>query len=247
MSLFQAIILGLIQGLTEFFPISSSAHLHLAKSLMHIQDKEPYFDLVCHMGTLLALCLYLRSEIWNILKDRSKWGIYFLALIPLVPAYFFLKPLRTWASQDQYLGYSLLITSALLFLATRTYAARQKWKSVLCIGVMQTMALVPGISRSGSTISAARFCGWDWKAAAQFSFLLSVPTILGGEILESVKLLKIPPSPITLPCYFAGFLSAFFLGSFAVKLVFWIYEKERIQPFAWYCFALGVITWAFYG
>src|SRR5207237_9932415 len=104
--------------------------------------KESFFELVCHMGTLLALCWFLRREIGNLLLERKKWGIYILALIPLVPAYFFLKPLRTWASQDQYLGYSLLMTSVLLFMATRTYTLRQKWKSVLCIGVMQTMALV---------------------------------------------------------------------------------------------------------
>lgn len=245
MSFFQAIILGLVQGLTEFFPVSSSAHLRLAKWLMGIQDGEHflYFDLLCHFGTLLALLIYLRQDVWEVLKDVKKMALYFLALVPLVPAYFLLKPLRVMASDPSYMGFALMITGALLFAATKKVAVTpsKKWQHVLWVGVMQTMALVPGISRSGSTIAAGRFCGWKWREAARFSFLLAIPTILGGELLETLK--GHSGGSVSGACYVGGFLASFGLGLVAVRFVFWVYEKERVRPFAWYCLCLGVFAW----
>jgi undecaprenyl-diphosphatase len=259
-SIFQAIILGLIQGITEFFPVSSSAHLNLAKWLMQIQQpQEPLFDLVCHSGTLLALLIFLRKDVLDVLKSVKKMALYFLALIPLIPAYFLLKPFRLAASDPAFLGYALMFTAGLLFVASRqkevvlapnvkkeTRIFKKKWQSVLCIGVMQTMALIPGISRSGSTIAAARLCGWSWKDAAKFSFLLAIPTILGGEFLEIVK--GIETHGVSLGCYTAAFLSSFALGLPCVRLIFWVYEKEKVKPIAWYCMAVGLFAWiAFHG
>lgn len=248
MSLFQSIILGLVQGLTEFFPVSSSAHLQLIKHLLGIENGEHliYFDLVCHTGTLFALLIYLRGEIWNVLKSVKTMALYFLALLPLIPAYFLLKPLRTYASHPSFLGYSLMITAALLFIASRKKGAnpRKKWQHVLCIGVMQTMALIPGISRSGSTISAARFCGWSWRDAALFSFLLSVPTILGGELLEALKEREV--SGVSISCYIGGLAASFVVGLFAVRFIFCVYEREKVRPFAWYCLGAGVFAWALF-
>jgi undecaprenyl-diphosphatase len=244
MSLFQAILLGLVQGLTEFFPVSSSAHLKLTRWMIGAPESQ-FFDLICHGGTLLALLLYLWRDVWDVLRDVRKIALYFLALVPLVPAYFLLKPLRVAASEPQYLGYALMVTAALLFVASRkkeAVPASKKWKSVLCIGMMQTMALVPGISRSGSTISAARFCGWEWRDAAKFSFLLAIPTILGGELLEIVR--GHEGGGVPMGCYVAGFLASFGLGLLAVRFVFWIYEKEKVRPFAWYCLGVGLFAWA---
>jgi undecaprenyl-diphosphatase len=115
---------------------------------------------------------------------------------------------------------------------------------VLWIGLMQTLALIPGISRSGSTISAGRLCGWQWIDAALFSFILSIPTILGGMMLEILK----ADQSFTLPIsyYVGGFLSSFVVGFFAVQFVIKIYEKEKVKPFAWYCLAIGLITWAIF-
>lgn len=253
MSLIQALILGLVQGLTEFFPISSSAHLRLAKWLIGVPDGEHLlrFDLLCHAGTLLALIIFLRKDIFEVLRSPLKMGIYFLALIPLIPAYFLLKPLRVAASEPAYLGYALMATAGLLFaasrkkdVATEPLILSKKWKNVLCIGLMQTMALVPGISRSGSTISAARLCGWHWVDAAKFSFLLAVPTILGGQVLEMLK--AHPATGVSSACYAGGFISSFALGLVSVRFVFWIYEKEKVRPFAWYCLAAGVFAWAIF-
>lgn len=251
LSLIQAIILGLIQGITEFFPVSSSAHLRMAKWLMGIADGEGliFFDLVCHSGTLLALLIFLRKDVWDVLKDGRKIALYFLALIPLVPAYFLLKPIRLTASEPAFLGYALMTTGALLFAASRkkeVVPPSKKWQHVLCIGVMQTMALIPGISRSGSTIAAARFCGWDWRDAAKFSFLLAIPTILGGECLELLK--GHAGSDVSWSCYAGGFIASFALGLVGVRFIFWVYETGKVKPFAWYCLGVGVCAWiAFHG
>jgi undecaprenyl-diphosphatase len=253
MSFLQALILGLVQGATEFFPISSSAHLRMAKWLLGISDGEHllFFDLLCHLGTLFALLIYLRKEIFQVLTSLEKIKLFFLALIPLVPAYFFLKPLRVAAADPSFLGYALMISSLLLFIADRKKEivlqplnTSKKWKNVLCIGLMQTIALVPGISRSGSTISAARLCGWEWKEAARFSFLLAIPTILGGQFLEMLKVH--PASGVNYECYAGGFLSSFAFGLISVRFVFWIYEKEKVRPFAWYCLAAGLFAWTIF-
>jgi undecaprenyl-diphosphatase len=244
MSFLQAIILGLVQGITEFFPISSSAHLKLTKHFLGVADGEHliYFDLLCHAGTLIALMIYLRRDIWEILHSVRKMALYALALVPLVPAYFLLKPVRIALSHPAYLGYSLMVTALLLFVASVERTRRDnKWWHVVCIGVMQSMALIPGISRSGSTISAARFCGWDWKEAVRFSFLLAVPTILGGELLETMK--GVPESGVSLGCYVGGFIASLGMGLVAVRSIFWIYETGKVKPIAWYCLGVGLVAW----
>ncbi len=270
----QAIILGLVQGLTEFLPVSSSAHLKIAKKFLSVSDGEHllFFDLVCHAGTLLALIIYLRRDIWAVLKSLRQIALFSLAIAPLVPAYFLLKPLRVAASDPAYLGYCLILTSGLLFMAARrkvllagaaadadaslTEAAANPYKKyldVLCIGLAQACALIPGISRSGATIAAARFRGWKWMEAAKFSFLLAVPTILGGQLLETAKLAQElsqelnrshsdAAAGVSLGCYGAGFLAAFGLGLLSVRLVFWVYEKGKVRPFAWYCLGVGLLA-----
>jgi len=323
LSWIQALILGLVQGLTEFFPVSSSAHLKLAKKFLSIPDGEHllFFDLLCHAGTLLALIFYLRREIWEVLRSPSKIALFSLAIIPLVPAYFLLKPIRIAASDPSYLGYFLIFTSLLLFAACRqktpapvklqtathcskskasdedrlgtaadnpysdatqlrsvvglrqsiieaersdgtTHCSKskasdedrlgaaaanpynRKWRDVLCIGGMQALALIPGISRSGSTIAAARFCGWNWVDAARFSFLLAVPTILGGEMLETMKWMKghTDAVPLSFGCYAAGFAASFGLGMVSVRFIFSIYEKGKVHSFAWYCLGMGLLA-----
>lgn len=253
----QALILGIIQGITEFFPVSSSAHLRIAKKILSIPDGEHllYFDLLCHAGTLIALLFYLRKEILQTLKNPKEILLFFLALLPLVPGYFLLKPVRIALSQSSYLGFFLILTSALLFAASRPKKdpladqKGKKWKNVLWIGLAQTAALIPGISRSGSTIAAARFCGWSFPEGARFSFLLAIPTILGGELLETIKLIhgtSEGAGAVSSMSYAIGFIASLGVGLFSVRAVFWIYEREIIRPFAWYCLGIGFITLAMF-
>ena len=244
----QALLLGIVQGICEFFPISSSAHLKLARHFLGLSNGEDwlYFDLACHFGTWLALAYFLRHEIWEILKTPKKIGLFTLALLPLIPAYFFLKPFRIFLSSPHWMGYFLLVTSLLLFLAIyvkRPESKAKKRRDVIFIGLSQALALLPGLSRSGATITTARFCGWTWIESAKFSFLLAIPTILGGEVLESVKHKS---SSIPLTYCAAGLLTSFVVGIGAVRLAFWMYEKNIVRPFAWYCLGAGLFMIAIF-
>jgi undecaprenyl-diphosphatase len=262
MTLLQAFILGIVQGITEFFPVSSSAHLRMCKHFFGISDGEHllYFDLLCHLGTLLALIGYLRRDIMQVLCNKRELLLFFVALMPLVPAYFLLKPLRLALSHPAYLGYCLLISAAFLCIASLlpsfVYAQhaphdatplpkRRAYLHALAIGTMQALALVPGISRSGSSITAARLCGWSWKEAAQFSFLLAIPTILGGEFLETIRWMGGSSEALgaILPSRYAvGFATSWGVGHLAVRAVFWAYERGQVLPFAWYCVGAAFVA-----
>lgn len=248
MSLIEAFIFGLLQGLTEFLPISSSAHVKLAKLFFHVESSESQviFDLVCHLGTLAALLIFLRQEIVRILReDRRKLLLLFFALIPLIPCYALLKPLRDFASQPQFLGVCLMGTALILFLGQRWKMEKKptrQVRDVLWIGVMQSAALIPGISRSASTISAARVLGWDASEAVRFSFLLSIPTIIGGNCLELLKIVASheAPPPVSVPACAVGLLASFGFGFLVVRFALSYLERGNLKPFAWYCFALGL-------
>ncbi len=253
MNWLQAFILGLVQGLTEFFPVSSSAHLKIIKSFFHIQSTEEivFFDLFCHMGTALSLILYFRKEIWNILFKERRWmGIYFIALLPLIPLYFFLKPLRDAASEPHLLGYFLLLTATILFIGQQKKTPpplekplKASFKDAVVIGTSQALALIPGISRSASTISTARFLGWSASNAVRFSFLLSIPAIFGGLVLESIKIFRAPISPaIPLDLCLIGGLTSFSAGLLTVSFALRYLSQGNLKPFAWYCLALGLLT-----
>lgn len=251
MSLIEAFIFGLLQGLTEFLPVSSSAHLKLAKLLcdVEISAHQVVFDLVCHLGTLLALLYFLRQEIVHLFRsNRRKLLLLFLATLPLIPCYFLLKPLRDAASQPQYLGICLILTALILF-SGRTLNRRRKMpahpknqvRDVLWIGAMQSAALIPGISRSASTLSCATALGWEPREAVRFSFLLSIPTVIGGNCLELLKiyLSHEPLDQISLPACTVGLLTALIVGLFVVRLALSYLEKGNAKPFAWYCLFLG--------
>jgi undecaprenyl-diphosphatase len=248
MSIIEALILGLVQGLTEFFPVSSSAHLKLAKLFLGIQQSEAHvvFDLVCHLGTLLALLYFLKKELATIFqKDRRKLLLIFIATLPLVPCYFLLKPLREFASQPHFLGPCLLITALILFLGQKLRANTQgQVKDAMWIGVMQSMALIPGISRSASTISCAKVLGWEARDAVRFSFLLSIPTVLAGNCLELLKLYlsRTPVHEIPVSACAVGFLTSLGIGLLVIRVAFSILEKGNLKPFAWYCLAFGIIV-----
>lgn len=251
MSSLQALILGLIQGFVEFLPISSSSHLSIAKALMGLPSSESMvvFDLCCHSGTLFAAAYFLRCDIRTLFYERrDKLLQITLALIPLVPAYILLKPLREAANHQLYLiGYTLLATSLLLFMGQSLRLKRQAsiaWKrraqDAICIGLLQSMALVPGISRSASTISCARVLGWNAQEAVRFSFLLAIPTILGGNCLSLLKLsLQHPSTHFACSSSLIGFGASFVAGLAVIGPAIRFLETGRLRPFAWYCLFLG--------
>ena len=248
MSLIEAFIFGLMQGLTEFLPISSSAHVKLAKILFNTESSESQilFDLVCHLGTLIAFLFFLRQEILQIFhRDRRKLLFLFLATLPLIPCYFLLKPLRDIASHPHYLGLCLIFTSLILFLGQKWRVRKKRsWaKEVLWIGAMQSAALIPGISRSASTISCAKILGWEPKEAVRFSFLLSIPTIIGGNCLELLKIYHHEThAVISLPACIVGLTTSFAIGFLVIRFALSYLEKGNLKPFAWYCLVFGTLV-----
>lgn len=254
MNLMQALILGIVQGITEFLPVSSSTHLTFAKQIMGIEPNV-YFDLVCHLGTLFAILTLLWKDVWKILLSPRLMTLYTLALIPLIPAYFLLKPLRIYFAQDA--AFFLMGTSLWMFLASsRLFAPvplctenlyqtppkeAAKWFDVLWIGLAQSLALLPGISRSASTISTARMLGWEWKEAARFSFLLSIPTVLGGGLMETIHGCHAMATIDWSACA-VGFGAALITGMGAIRLLFWMLDRGSLRPFAWYCMVVAIIA-----
>lgn len=255
MSWLQAVILGLVQGITEFFPISSSAHMTIARLLFGVENGKPHvlFDLCCHLGTLVAVLIYLKDDILDLfLRERKKLGLLCVALLPLIPSYFLLKPLRDFVSRPEYLGICLMATSIILFLGHSYRPRRKKCDSLkrhvsdaLWIGAMQSTALIPGISRSASTISTARVLGWDASRAVRFSFLLSIPTIVGGNGLELLKM-ALSSGTESSSSYSAcclGFLSACGAGLFFIRRAIGFLEKGSLKPFALYCLIAGSLAY----
>jgi len=244
----KAVLLGIVQGITEFFPISSSAHLYLLKNFFEIENDSPLLELSCHIGTLGCITWYLRSELKKTLRSTSEMKNIILALLPLVPIYFFLKPIIFYFSSLKFMGIFFCVTALLLFISSYVkvdLSERNKNnKDYLFIGSMQAIALLPGVSRSGATISAARIRGWSLKNSVIFSFLLSIPTVAGGFLLELWKYKS--EYVIFKGVYLVAALSSFFTGLLTIRIFFIILKKGRLSIFAWYCLLLGVILLYYY-
>lgn len=246
MSHLVALLLGLVQGLTEFFPVSSSAHLKLTKMVFGVSEIPVIFDLACHLGSLVALVWFFKEEIQRLmLKDRKSLSYLFIALIPLVPSYFLLAPLRKMASAPEYLGICLMITGGILLLGqkVRIKSKGRPVRDALLIGTMQSAALIPGISRSASTISCAKALGWTPKDSVRFSFLLAIPTIIGGNLVEALRLWKNEEAVqlLNVECLI-GFAAALISGIVIIRFAMKWLEKGNLKLFAWYCILLGVLA-----
>jgi len=261
MTLWQAFLLGIIQGITEFLPISSSGHLILGQYFLGFEELQDYilFNLVCHLGTLTAI-LYLFfpivKESLNIYHPRF-WQI-FLGTLPLFPLVLILKPIKSLFDQPEFLGPCFLISAGILFTSLycrfpftrhRTALPPYKWQDSLTIGLFQAIAILPGISRSGSTISAARLLGWSKESAIQFSFLLAIPAILGGSLLEGWHAWRSPND--TLPSlnpwiFIVGFFTSCLVGTFSLWILIRLVIQDKWNYFAWYCLVLGIATTVYF-
>jgi undecaprenyl-diphosphatase len=244
MSLLEAFFFGLLQGLTEFFPVSSSAHLKFARLLLGTGEggEAPVlFDLVCHLGTLGALLWVLRRDLVEAWRQRN---LFLLALSPLIPFYFLLKPVRTAASDLHYLGPCLIITALLLVMAHKVRlvtAPVSGKKGAFSMGVMQALALIPGISRSASTIAGGTLLGWSAPEAVRFSFLLAIPTVIGGSCLELIKLSASDAATFPLSVYIVGGLTALVSGLCVARYALAYLARGRFLLCAGYCLCLGLL------
>ena len=260
MSWFEALILGLIQGLTEYLPVSSSGHLAIGQALFGMNDGADnlMFTVAVHVATVLSTIVILWSEIDWILKGLFKCELnaetkyvlnIIVSMIPvgIVGLFFKDQVEEIFGSGLLVVGFCLLITSALLVFSY--YAKpRQKehisWKDALVIGIAQAIAVLPGVSRSGSTIATGLMLGNKKESLAQFSFLMVIPPILGEALLDVLKMLKgedVMGGIETLPLVI-GFLAAFLSGCVACKWMINIVKKGKLIYFGFYCAIVGVVT-----
>lgn len=257
MTIIEAIILGIVQGLTEFFPVSSSGHLALGQYLLGMRDLHQYifFDLICHLGTLTALFIVYSSEIKTLLLNPLGIKQVIIGTLPLFPLVLILKPIKSLFDQPQYLGYFFIFSSLMLALGIyfgkkHPVSQQQKYplRDACIIGLFQAIAILPGISRSGTTISAGRLLQWNTKEAITFSFLLAIPAILGAMTLESFQLFRSHlngeqlHASIGLPQYCSGFIFSFVIGYLALKALIRVAAKEKFSYFAWYCLFIGIFS-----
>lgn len=250
MTFFEALFLGILQGLTEFLPISSSGHLILLQNLLGLKhlDSLVLFDLVIHLGTLLAIVVIFFEKIIALLQNRRHILWLFVAILPLFPLLLIMKPIKHLFESPQYLGYFFLATAALLYTGIRfgrTSTREHTGWEALIIGIFQALAIFPGVSRSGSTVTGARLLGWSYQEALTFSFLLAIPTILGGVAIEGINLWKgtatIHPD-VTVFHYLTALISSFAVGYFTLKFLINLGTSDKWMIFVWYCLILGIST-----
>lgn len=253
MTVLHAIILGIVQGLTEFLPVSSSGHLVIFQHLFGITEGPLTFDVLVHMGTLLAVFIAFWDDILAILK-RPFSKVTYLIIVGCIPAAlmgFYLEPLFVKAFESLLVvGIGLLITGFILKVSdtvsrnTIFYKDKEdtSWLHALFIGLLQGIAIVPGISRSGSTIAGGLLAGLDREWAGRFSFLLSIPVILGAGLVQLKGLSTAGiPAGMTIP-YIVGPLTAFVFGLLAIRIVMRLVKNGRLVYFSYYCWTVGLLT-----
>jgi undecaprenyl-diphosphatase len=251
MSILFAVILGIIQGLTEFLPVSSSGHLAMAQILFGVNGgQDMLLDVLLHLGTLVSIVIYYRKDVWDILSHLTKRRIVplvIIATLPLFAAVFVSDYTKSLYNSSLFIGCAWIVTGIVLFLSDKVIAGRKdeesaKWYDALIVGIAQAIAILPGISRSGSTITASLFRGFRRDFAVKFSFLLSIPAILGANILELKNALELGIDTTLLPAYALGIIAAAGSGWLAIRAVNWIAAKARFKYFGIYCAILGIIA-----
>jgi len=270
MSLIQAIILGVIQGLTEFLPVSSSGHLVLGEALLGVSQQLKAevgiaFEVFVHFGTLLSVVTIYRQDILEMIKaffsifprnrvslelkyhqDKS-FRLMVLILLASLPAAIIgvtLEEIIENAFGSPILVCFMLLVTGLILFISRYFLQGQKqlnFSNALAIGFAQAFAIIPGISRSGSTISTGLFLGLEREDAARFSFLLSVPIIAGATLIKIKELLENPPATALLINLIVGTICAYISGVIAIKFLLNIVRRGRLDRFAYYCFAVGIL------
>lgn len=257
MNSLEAIILGLIQGLTEFLPVSSSGHLSIGKFLFGIEQNNLTFEVVVHTATVLSTIVVFRKSIWNLVKGLFTFKYnseteyickILVSLIPVMIVGLFFKDYveQIFGSGLLVVGIALFVTSLLLFLSERLSPKNPKplsYKSAFIMGLAQAVAVIPGLSRSGSTISAGLLCGVDKNKVTEFSFLMVLIPILGESFLQLVSGdLSIASTSIGAMPLLLGFLSAFLSGLFACKVMISIVRKAKLSWFAIYCLIAALFS-----
>ncbi|HPW65490.1 MAG TPA: undecaprenyl-diphosphate phosphatase [Salinivirgaceae bacterium] len=256
MDILKAIILGAIQGITEFLPISSSGHLKLGEALLNTSSEDSLmFTVLVHGATVLSTLVVFRKDILEIFKglfkfqwnEETKYTVkIFISMIPVAIVGLFFKDYVENIFESKsvaFIGYMLLITAALLFFAWLNKSEKNRKEvgffNSLIIGIAQAIAVIPGISRSGATIATALILKIDRAKAAKFSFLMVIIPILGENFLDLIKG-NISTAATPTSSLIAGFITAFVIGLLACKFMIKVVTKGRLHYFAIYCAVVGL-------
>ena len=269
MTYFSAIFLGLIQGIAEFLPISSSGHLAFFQEVVGILNGEEnlFFDVLLHLGTLVAVFVAYWAEIKALVlefftmvgvrklpkgqkPDRLSRRMILFIILATLPL-FLILPVKDYVeglyTNAMFIGCAFLVTGLLLFLSDRLSHGNKDIKNatvadVLLVGVGQALATVPGISRSGTTISAGLSRGFSREFAVKFSFLMSIPAVLGANILSLIDAIGEGIDWGLMPMYLAGVAAAAISGYLAIRLLKYISQKGSFGGFNYYCWGIGLVT-----
>lgn len=246
MNFFQAVLLGFVQGLTEFLPVSSSGHLAIAQHFLGFKEANLAFDTFLHFGTLLAVIIFFWKDLLK-LKIKN-WLIIGVGTIPAVFAGLLIKDYIEGIITSTLLVAGFLIVTGIVNLVSDKKLEQKEttteitFKNAFIIGLFQAVAIIPGISRSGSTLFGGLLQKIDRKEAFKFSFFLSIPAILGATLLQGLDVLEIGLNGVSPLLYLVGAITAFITGISSLKVFKYIIEKARLEIFGWYCISAGVIV-----
>jgi len=261
MNIFQSFLLGIIQGLTEFIPVSSTAHLLIGQQLLGIPADAAMFSflVIVQLGTIVSLFAFYWKDLISILKATLNFkretperdlGIYIIvATIPALIVGYLLKDAIETLFKQPMLEASIRLFSAALLLTLAEWLTKKSrnlesmtWLDALIVGLFQIIAVFPGASRSGSTISGGMFRGFDRPSAARFAFLMSVPVMLAAGGYQTLDMIKMPNLGEFLPLLAVGFVTAAIVGWFAIKWLIGYLSKHSLYIFAAYCAVVGTIV-----
>jgi len=248
MTVLEAVISGIVQGLTEFLPVSSSGHLVLLHKIFGFKEPQLAFDIFLHIGTMVSVLAFFAKDIFNILyKDRKTMLLILLACIPtFIIGILFKEGAEKLFGSSAIVGYMLIVTG-LWLLAAHFVAVNRKgdrkvsWFDSIAIGIAQGIAVIPGISRSGATIGTGLMLGVEGSAAVKFSFLLSVPAILGASAVKFNNIGDALTGTSTTP-FIAGGAAALVTGMLAIYLLLKAVKAAKLWAFGAYCICVGTIT-----
>ena len=266
----KTIIIGIVQGVTEFLPVSSSGHIRIFKEIFGLSETGLVFDVLLHFGTLIAVCIFyykdiiaLILEFFALIRDIFSFGkrkifnkerpyrilliMIIITTIPTAIAGLLLEDLfDTIFSSIIVVGFALLLTSALMYITSKIKVGSKKAgditvKDALVVGLCQSCAIVPGLSRSGSTIFGGRISGFDLQLSVKYSFLCSLPAILGAIILNVGDMFEQSLTSNQLIGYIGAFIAATVVGYLSLNMLNMMAKKKNLKPFAYYCAFAGLL------
>lgn len=269
MTFLMSIILGFVQGVAEFLPISSSGHLSILQNWFSgMEEPDNLFNVLLHFATLIAVCVVYWRDIVDMIAEffrgtaslvsrkpnrgpvppaRRLVMMVILGTLPLVLVLPIEDKVEALGGSNLFVGLALLVTGAILFIADRMAQGRKNARTAtvvdaLLVGCAQAVAVIPGLSRSGCTISAGMALGFERTFAVRFSFLLSLPAVLGATLLKVIDVAKEGVDTSLLPMYLVGMIVAGVVGYFSIRLVNLLAQKNKFGKFAYYCWAIGLVA-----